>query len=320
MKNILTLKDILEEMIAREVIQRNSENHKKYFWLKNGEEGELECQEWLHSKIPNATILHDLQFEFNGRTQVDFLLITDNFWWVIEVKNYNGVFTYRNQVNELRGSIMNHDQILAMRNRMRIIKELAASINPKILVEGSMVFIHPESEVFIESNEEFDIVMRHQFNRHIEKIISEHPIKSNHLVNQYYQAFSKYFYVYPEEFPTLDENQWDIVRKGCRCNQCGSYKLKAQKFNMVCLECGKVLPKKILAQELYCQLCVLHHEKEKEITFSRLLELGNNQISNTTLWRSLTPFIPIHNKYKYSYLHNHRLPYHKLKNVFQDKK
>lgn len=318
MAEVLNLKDVLEEMVARELIPKNSDLYKKYLWLKNGEEGENECYEWLRSKIPYGAIYRNLEIEYNARTQIDLLVLSDAFWWVIEVKNYNGVFEYRDQRNELRGAPMHVDPIQSMRMRMRIVRDLAMSIDPRIKVEGSMIFIHPESEAIVDNIEEFQIVMRHQFNRHIEKKINDYPLNQTRMVSNYYQFLEKHFSPYPVTLPTITKDQWEHMKKGCRCNQCNSYNIVSNKKTIVCIDCGNKMYKTKLAQELYCQLCVLSHDKEKFITLSRIYEFCDNQISYNTLWKAVYPYIPVYNKSRYSHLHNYKLPSNKLNNIFPE--
>ena len=311
----MELIDLLDEMVARDLVDISTDLYRDYVWLRNGALGEKECLDWLRNELGSAVIFHNIELEFNGRTQIDILVVADNVWWVVEVKNYQGVFEYQDQTGKLRGHSMHTDPIASMRNRMRIMKDLAQMVDNRIVVEGSMIFINPESEVRFDTQEPFHIVMRHQFRGHISEMRQKYNFAKNRLAETYYRRIMQYHSPYPVELPVISEADWDRMRKGCRCSQCNSYNLVARKKYMACADCGSVTAKSELAKDLYCQLCVLMHDQPKGVTLTRLIELSNHQITRSTFNSSLLPYIEKNNKNKYSYLTNHRLPRKKI-NIF----
>lgn len=312
----MELLDLLDEMNARELIDKKTELFRDYIWLKNVELGELVCLNWLQKELGPVVIYHNLELDYNGRTQVDLLVVADEVWWVVEVKNYHGVFEYITQISSLRGQPMHTDPIASMRNRMRIMKDLAASIDRRITVEGSMIFIHPESEARVDLQEGFDIIMRNQFNRHIQAMRQKFNFNRNRRVQDYHHKIMVHHSPYPVELPVISDADWDRMRKGCRCPQCNSYNLVAQKKFMACSDCGAVTAKNELAKDLYCQLCVLMHDQPKGITMGRLLELSNFQLSRTTLNNVLKPHVPKYHRNKYAYFKNNKLPKTKFKSLY----
>lgn len=321
MEKNLTQLDVLAEWHARELLDENSEVFKQYSRVKNGYHGELECMEWLRKYLQEGVVIHhDVELEYNGRTQVDLLVLADEVWWVVEVKYYAGIFEYRQQVSSLSGYAISSDPIAQMRNRMRIMKELVNRIDTRIRVEGSMIFIHPESEVRMDSEEDIAVVMRHQLGRHLRDMRQRYKFQKNLNAAQYYEIIRAHHYQYPVTFPSMTDEIWKKIRKGCRCNGCGGYKLEASRKCMHCLDCDKVMKKSDLAKDLYCQLCVLFHDREYDITYSRLNELSDFQLSRSGLHLSLSKFLPSQNKYRSNYLENHRLPREKMDHIFGEKK
>ena len=318
MLKTLTSLDVLEEMFARDLLDPQSEVYRDYVWQKNGDLGELECLDWLRRALPGAVIHHDLELDYNGQTQVDLLVLADQAWWVIEVKNYLGVFSYDGVECKLRGQSMRSDQVVAMRNRVRIIKELAHAIDSRIQVEASMIFIHKEGEAVLAGEEDFAVVMRHQLNRHLEAMRGKHHWRRNGMAQDYYQIIMRYHKPYPQVLPVVSEADWMRMKKGCRCEKCRGYRLESRKKLMVCQGCGHSMTKRQLAQDLYCQLCVLFHHDDKAVTISRLCELSAGQISKTTFYYSLSPYIKKYNKYRFTYLHNYALPKKKLESIFKN--
>lgn len=315
MKSKLSQLDFLEEMFLRDLIDPQSEAYQHYVWQSQGASGEKECLAWLKEALPaGCLIFPDLELELNGRTQVDLLVLADDVWWVIEVKNYRGVFSYQNYSCEINGFPMQTDQIASMRKRMNIMKELAHKIDPSLQVIGTMIFIHPEGEAHVERQEDFSIVMRHQLNRHIQEVRNRFKLQRNQLVNSYLQSIMKHYSPYPVILPALTDADWTKMRKGCRCPHCNSYRLEICKKSLLCLDCGHRATKTVYAEDLYCQLCVLSHNND-EITISKLEEFGGGQISDSTLRRSLYNKIEKRNNYRNSCLYNHKLPRHKMDHI-----
>lgn len=316
----LKLLEVLDEYFWRDLLDQESEAFTNYLWQKNGAQGEAECLAWLIKALPEGVVIYqDLEIKFNGRTQVDLLLVADDWWWVIEVKNYRGVYSHNGQTNELSGYSMQSDQLAAMRNRMRIMTELAGIVDRRIRVEGTMVFIHPECDIKIKSQEDFAIVLRHQFNRHLKDKQAQHLLQRNSRAQEYYERMMEFYCPYPETFPVMTEELWSRMRKGCRCERCNSYQLEATKKFMHCLECGHVVTKARLAENLYCQCCVLLHDQAEGVTVTKVYELSSDQLSRYTIQRVLSKNIATKNKYKYCYLENHKLPRSKMDHIFQEK-
>ncbi|MCZ0717434.1 nuclease-related domain-containing protein [Aerococcus kribbianus] len=161
---------LLKEMQARKLLSNKADLEREWSWQEKGMQGEKTMEELLVEDLPQVvTILHDVTLEFAGLTQCDFIALTANFWLLVEVKNYNGLMTYQDQRCRLRGEDLRADQMAAMRNRLRIVKKLAHSVDPKLVVEAAMVFIHPNGEVEWDSQEDFAILTRNQI----------HPSKRN---------------------------------------------------------------------------------------------------------------------------------------------
>ena len=163
--------DVLEVMFHRGLIDSNSQLERQYHWLRAGLDGEMKMLSLLKDKLYGSPhIIHDLTIEYRGVTQIDILVLWKNYWWVIEVKNYAGLLHIYDKQTILRGKEMTSDPIPAMRNRIRVLSELAKSISPKIKVQGSFILVHNDSEIDNQSNEDFEFVTVNQISR----VIYEH--------------------------------------------------------------------------------------------------------------------------------------------------
>lgn len=97
------------ELIQLEVCERrgillDKEMETRLYNLRKGFKGEYTVYQWFqkYSK-KNIHIIDDYWFYHGKKMQVDLLIILENRWVVVEVKNYYGFFEYRNQECYLNG-------------------------------------------------------------------------------------------------------------------------------------------------------------------------------------------------------------------------
>lgn len=280
---------LLKEMHARKLLSDQAELERELSWQEKGMQGEETMEELLVEHLPQeVTIRHDVTLGFGGLTQCDFIVLTANFWLLVEVKNYNGLMTYHDQRCRLRGEDLRADQMAAMRNRLRIVKNLAHSVDPKLAVEAAMVFIHPNGEVEWDSQEDFAILTRNQIHRYLTNLGHRYIIRKSPAHHQ--QSIDHYLSHYPQELPIITPADWTRMRKGCRCPECGSYELKVSYKTMECQKCGKRTSKSQMVYYLYQQASLLLHNQEQALTRRKLLELADGQISDYTFFNVMSVY------------------------------
>lgn len=240
--------DVLEEMFYRQLLVKGSEEERDYYWLSRGRQGELEMLELLKKKLQGcARLYHDVQLDFNGHTQVDILVIWDYFWWVIEVKNIAGVFEIRDNNCFIGSKSTRNNYIVRMRNRIRIIEELANAINPKIKVEGSFILINPQGELVADQLPEFPILTVNQIDRHLDQVIDhQNPCYHHEQTDKYHYYLNKFAKSYPEKIPVMDFSDWAKSRKGVRCPNCQEYCIEKTTNSVFCPKCKTKLLKRDL--------------------------------------------------------------------------
>lgn len=283
--------DVLQEAFLRGLVEKNSDLWREYYWNKTGMEGENEVAEWLSAKLPDGVvILRDLNLECKGKTQVDFLVLADNFWWLIEVKNYNGVFKCQNQICYLRGEQMTGNQLDAMQNRVRVVENIAKEINKNIQVLSSMIFIHPNCEVECDEIMAFDIVLRHQFNRKIQMVRSQVNLQSDRYIPAYLKALSVYFDQHHDIFPVFENERWQQLIIGCRCPECGSYDQVASHKQINCSTCGHGMNKSAAAKDIFKQFSLLYYQQLESIRIKYLMDLSMNMIGRSTFYKVMDDY------------------------------
>lgn len=286
MKKNLSRLDVLDEMYHRGLLRSDSTEERDYFWLKAGRLGELKLKNLIFERNPNCHLIHDLTIDYEGLTQIDLLVFWKNFWWVVEVKNYAGIFECKNNQCILRGQALRSDPIAAMRNRLRIITSLAKSIDPNIIVSGAFINIHPNGELIIDSVENFDFLTCNQIDRTIWQHVKENsPLKIEEF-NHLKKIIDSFRAKYPEILPIVtDENKEKIV-KGLRCGNCKQYDWNVQWKNLICKNCSNKVQKIKATKELIEQVNILYHNKG-EISYHFIHNFSNQLISMKTIGRCL---------------------------------
>lgn len=293
---------VLKEMYLRDLLPFGSDLEKEYLRLKAGIDGEMELVNWLKELLGiNSTILYDLHFKHFNRTQVDLMVLWDEYWWVIEVKNYDGLFEFSQNENKLRDWRMAVDQLASMRNRLRIVKDLAGSLDPRIQVDGSFMMIHPDGDIKVDSDEKFEILTRNQIKRAIKRRIMAHRTHTPWKIKKHLKALAQFIDPYPEEIPTLTPDLWKSCKKGVRCPECDHYLVESSQKSLKCPRCGHNSLKKNFVIDLFKQLLVLFHNQKEKVNASRLVEFSNHLISRNTICLALCNQTKVINKGPASY-------------------
>ena len=283
--------DILIEYFYRGLLQKDSPELRDYYRGICGRAGENSMREILEEELQDqCLIIHDLLIEFNGLTQVDFLLMWNNFWCVIEVKNYSGLLRVENNICYHNDESLSKNQLAVMQNRLRIIKELAHKINPQIIVKGLFILIHPEGDHQIDAKYDFEILTRNQIKRYIRTHIAGKHIAHQQVINKDLQKILTYQTHFREQLPTMTNENWEKSYKGTRCPDCNHYLKPRKGWYLHCYNCGKKYSKQKLALDLHKQLTLLYHDQPKVITFKRISELSGGSIHQATIYRALTIF------------------------------
>ena len=293
---------VLEEFYKRNLLNAESDLEKEYLRLKSGFEGEKELASWLKRRLgAESTVLHNLEIKKFNRTQVDLMVLWDNLWWVIEVKNYGGLFKISDKENVLGDWRMPVDQLASMRNRLRIMEELARSVDSQIQVEGSFVMIHPDAEVIMQDEEKFDVLTRNQINRAISRRMTEYHSYSPWKIKRYLHALSQHIDPYPEKIPVLTQKMWEDCEKGVRCPKCDHYLLASSNKMLACGSCGYKGFKASFVLDLFKQLLVLLHDRKERVNAQILVEFSGNLIGRKAICRGLSQHAQIVKKGPASY-------------------
>lgn len=288
--------------------------------LKAGDDGEVDLVDFLVKRLPtNWQILRNVWLEIDGnKTEIDILIITPKLWWVLEVKNYRGHFEYRNQLCYLNQEHF-PDQIAACRNRLRIIKRIAAKrLTSKPDIHCTIVFVNERCQVTADTQTDIQLIMRYQLPWHLDEIIQRHHAQPNSIqlqdsltVLQRHEITHPYLPQYP------NPDALELATKGIRCHNCHSFDSQITHRQITCLTCYQTISKTQAVLQSACEIGVLHYTNPKILTTANLYEFTAGKLSQKGIRLILKKYLPKHGIKHGTYYANYALPYEQVKDRFK---
>lgn len=262
---------------------------REHYNLNEGHVGEAENYQRF-KQFGSEYWRYDLNYWFNHgkRMEVDMLVIAENQWLVIEVKNYKGLFEYKNNECFINGRLMSDNQVTKMNHRVNRIRHMAAEVSSEIEVIGAMVFINEHSDVKLESGNEFDIVMRNQLQRYIRKFReNNHFAMYDQTLNRVYQVLERHRDQTPFVPKSLSLEVFEQLRKGITCKSCDSFDVRMTYKYVECRSCSAREQKSEAILRTAYQLRYLYYDHPEMVTRRNVYEFCGGMVSERTINRTL---------------------------------
>lgn len=269
-------------MLKDQTLERKLSN------LNSGYAGELEFIEWFERYRPsNWWLVTDYWFDMGSRMQIDDLLISNQRWIVVDVKNYHGVFRYEKGVCSLNGYAFDNDIFASLEMKTVRIRKMVAGIHPDIQVDSAMIFIGEHCQVELDCVPKAQVVLRNQLKQFLESLEYTDPLPQwlqNKIDHQlaFYRTDPR-----PPDVALVPE-QFAGLQKGICCEGCGRYDVEVGKKWVRCLTCGA---EQSIGQAV-CRLAVeiryLFYYYPKMVTTANVYELCGRRLSHRTIRKYLT--------------------------------
>lgn len=287
------------------------ENH-RYIQLQKGYEGEKRLEKLFQKGNYNkiAALFSNL-YEYDAREfQIDCTLITSDAIYLLEVKNYAGNFTMRN--NNLYYLETNREITNPLNQLKRtelLFKNMLADLKINIQVRSFIVFVN-ETFVLYNASENLPIVLPPQVERFFQKInqnvytLTEQTSKITKILMQQHKSTSNF-----ERRPI-----YDILdcRRGLFCMHCHAKLKRAGRQTFKCKQCNK---KSIADKAVLYAIAQFHLLfPEKKITIGDLLDWCGHMVSEgfmRNVFKKYLEAVP-KSKYTYYYFKNKQVPYELL--------
>ena len=283
--NLDEIKDVPNELEVLEVMNKRSfsQNHedaRKLKRLRAGAAGEEVVADYLNKYGSSKwSLMQNFWLDYFGTLECDGLLLTGRDLYVLEVKNYSGLYEYENGISKLNHRELSVNPIYQTQKATMKVRELVSSRFPNIKVHGVLIFVGIDSQIRIKS-EGLDIliVQRHELKGLIESIAEEEVSGWSNVENlndvvQFIQTHQTKN-PYPVE-PLTPEDLADL-QKGILCENCANSTVAVTKKFVKC-RCGHIESREKATIRTICEYGVLNFTKP--LTANALLDFFNGQAS-----------------------------------------
>jgi hypothetical protein len=272
------------------------------FTLEKGAAGEQVVLDYIKRYGESHwTVIQNLWMDYRGTYETDLGLLTNHAFHNLEIKNYDGLFEYKNHRCYINGRKNKENPIFQAEKSFMNAQNLCREINPLLNVTGALIFIGEHNQVNIQSEvDDIQIVTRTGLRAFIQNIAANErnypypPIDSQQLITH----FEKHEVLNPFN-PSSSFRPKDLLdgRLGIYCKRCFCFDLKTTRKFVKC-KCGFVELRRAAILRTIYEYGALTFD-EQFMYRKDLQTFMDNQIGNKLLTQILNKhFEPIQkNKY-----------------------
>ncbi len=235
---IPTQVDFLRAAHRRELL-RTGKEQSLYRNLEQGAQGEQHVMDMLKKYgREHWIILQNLWLDQYGVYENDVVLLTNFTYYTFEVKNYEGVFEYRDGRCLINGRKWKENSVHQAQKALTNLQDICGAINRSISVKGALLMVGEHNEVRIHSPVDgIEVVPRNQFKHFIQQIAREEEAQYHKVLNSrpVLDHFEKNETLNP--FGPLKSYSPEEVlagRCGIYCKTCGSYEVVSSRKFVTC--------------------------------------------------------------------------------------
>lgn len=243
----------------------------------------------------SVLVFRDIYLGIEGRAaQYDSLIVSDDGIVVNEIKNYSGNYRYDKGTWYIGKSPVSDDALSQLRRAVGKLVKLRYQVLGKFNISGKVIF--PNIEFRLQSNDDElwdNVVMRSGLRSYLSQFQNMHAGRAaediaelirNHIVpNTYFDKCADF----------------DAVRKGLYCSECGGFELENRHFYMTCSDCGKTEKKETHVLRAIGDFKSLFFNEN--LTKQRFMEFIDYKVSRRTVFRLLNKYCTQITKGKWTY-------------------
>lgn len=228
--------------ILRILKYRNQElflpHERLYYSLSAGKMGELEVINFFKEYgRAHWKFVSNYWGDLSGSFESDLTIFAGNQCRVLEIKNYTGVFEYKDGISRKDGEDFNTNCVFQARRAFKNIRSIIQDDIGFDNVKGALIFIGENNEVNFHSPvDDIQIVRRHQLMRFIQQLAHEEDRSITKAID--FQAVTEKLNAHHIENPfksdplTFEEMQ--SVQPGIVCANCASFDVKISRKFVTC--------------------------------------------------------------------------------------
>jgi hypothetical protein len=275
---------LLRYLNLRMSLPGNDLNH--YLYLEKGFLGEKKFDKMLEILSNEWLILNDLLLEFNNTYfQIDTLLISQDTFYIIDIKNsegdhyIDGDLWYKTPENEIKNPL---EQLKRCESLFRrYLQKLG--FTPKI--ESYLVFVNPDFYLY-QASINLPTIFPCQINRFLEKL-NKKPVKQldRHLKLAEHLVAS---HIKESPFTKVPEYRFEYLKKLVVCKVCHSTDCVINEKSFNCTKCGFKEPIGVTALRHVEEYRLLF--PDRKITTNGIFEWCGGRISKKVIRRILKKY------------------------------
>ena len=268
------------EVLSKRRFSQNHEDVRKLKRLRAGAVGEEVVADYLNKYGRSKWLLmQNFWLDYFGTLECDGLLVARRDLYVLEVKNYSGLYEYENGLSKLNGRELSVNPVYQTQKATMKVRELVSSRFPNIKVLGVLLFVGIDSQIRIKS-EGLDIliVQRHELKSFIESIAEEELSgwSNGENLNDVVQFIQTHQTKNPYPVEPLTPEVFAGLQKGILCESCANSTVAVTKKFVKC-RCGHIESREKATIRTICEYGVLNFTKP--LTANALLDFFNGQAS-----------------------------------------
>lgn len=242
-------------------------HHNYYLNFDKGFIGECGIDGQTERLGPNCLVLNDLQLEIRlAPFQIDTLLIGANKMVLLEIKNFEGVHQWGERKLTKESGLSLENPTLQVQKTQTRLEFLLESLGCQMRVEAYVVFINPEFTLYNVPNDAGYILPSQipEFFRTLQKQLTKPSEEQYELAKALVNLHDP---DYPCKMPEYNFNQ---LRKGIPCPQCGTLAETFKGHYQTCVSCGQRMNVKRSIKASIEEFHILF--PEEKMSTSRMLE------------------------------------------------
>lgn len=296
----------------------NAEESKKLSVLERGYAGECIYDE-VFEDVGHGTVFvfRDIYLGIEDSVaQYDSLIVSDAGVTVNEIKNYSGFYRVENGKWFAGSFEVPDDPAVQLKRAMNKLLRLKYIHSLNFGIEGRVVFPHIDFRLnYDDPGMRAKLVMRAELRDYLKQFKNEYA-------GSYAERIADAVSAHIIDNPYFDKSaDFDLVRKGLYCGNCGSFEVTDNHFYMRCGGCESLEKKETHLLRAISDFSTLF--SNERMTKKRMMEFINYKISSRTALRMLEKYcVRIKNGprtyYKFKY-HDFNEAYYKNEELYRYK-
>lgn len=277
--------EFLRAANRRELLSTTQESH-LYRNLEIGAQGEQFVMDMLKKYgREHWVVLRNLWMDCQGIYESDILLLTSHTPYVFEVKNYDGLFEYKDYRCYVNGNRLKENCIHQAQKGLINLQDICKGIDRSISAKGALLMVGEHNDVRIQSKvEEIELKTRYQIRNYIQEIAQQEEANYQSRVDtpRLLNRFEKIETLNPFG-PRKSYSSEEVLegRLGIYCKNCGSYDLESSRKFVKCKYNHEELRREAIIRTIH-EFGMLTFDHDF-MTRSDLSQFMNNQLSDPYL-------------------------------------